>query len=481
MKDKFKGFYSPKDDDIQKIWNSDKTLFIFDANCLLNLYKCEPQTRDDIFNVMENISDRSGFPFQTCFEYQRGRITVINESIKKLNDIKGSLKKIGTNTENALSDNGVKIHLYTRLAEELSKFQEEINKPLTDFIKNHIEPRLQSAISISEKDFIREKIDSIVLDKCGEAPDQEQINKINSEGEDRYRNFTPPGFNDEKKSSRSYYSGVFFEDKFGDLYLWKEVIEKSKSENVKNVVLISDDRKSDWWYIPEKNKPKGPLEALQTEIYKNSHIENFKLLNQSSFLYEAKKYRKGINIHEESVKEIQAIQSENHDEFIKKYEASDLSRHQKNKIMKLFYGENEYNTVKYNPKFIDREIPLVSFTESSSHIPSQDRKLTYASNVLEHEINEFSNRLSELTSQFSELNYKKKNYHDDEFEEVDYQLQYEIKKLLSRIQINIKILKNHKHQLEFFNTNTTTTLTSDLYSDLRECAEKIDILSSFRM
>lgn len=326
MKEKFKGFYSPKSDQTDLVWNSPNTMFIFDANCLLNLYKCEPQTRDDIFAVMEAISGRSWFPFQTCFEYQRGRVTVINESIKKIKEIKDTLKKIGVNTENALSDNGVKIHLYTRLAAELKDFQETINKPLNDFINTKIDPRLDIAISISDRDIIRDRIDSIVQDRCGDKPTQEKITSLNDEGVLRYESLTPPGFNDAKKTATSQFAGVTFEDKYGDLYLWKEVLEKSSQEDIKNVILVTDDQKSDWWYIPEKRKPKGPLEQLQTEIYMNSNIDCFKLLTQSSFLEEAKIYLKDIKINDESVKEIQSIQIENRKyEIINKRGSLDFS------------------------------------------------------------------------------------------------------------------------------------------------------------
>lgn len=238
-------------------------------------------------------------------------MTVINDSIKKIKEIKDTLKRIGINTENALSDNGVKIHLYTRLAAELKDFQETINKPLNDFINTKIDPRLDIAISISDRDIIRDRIDIIVQDRCGDKPTQEKITSLNDEGVLRYESQTPPGFNDAKKTATSQFAGVTFEDKYGDLYLWKEVLEKSSQEDIKNVILVTDDQKSDWWYIPEKRKPKGPLEQLQTEIYMNSNIDCFKLLTQSSFLEEAKKYLKDIKINDESVKEIQSIQIEN--------------------------------------------------------------------------------------------------------------------------------------------------------------------------
>jgi|TARA_R110000796_G_scaffold41132_5_gene101742 hypothetical protein len=38
MKDNFKGFYSIDESTLEKLWKDEKTLFVLDANVLLNLY-----------------------------------------------------------------------------------------------------------------------------------------------------------------------------------------------------------------------------------------------------------------------------------------------------------------------------------------------------------------------------------------------------------------------------------------------------------
>ena len=92
VKSTFSGFYSTSNDTLQDIWNSGATLFVFDTNCLLNLYRCEDHTREDILNVMNELSDRIWIPFQVGLEYQRNRRTVIEESINSLKKIKEELQ-----------------------------------------------------------------------------------------------------------------------------------------------------------------------------------------------------------------------------------------------------------------------------------------------------------------------------------------------------------------------------------------------------
>lgn len=307
MRNTFCGFYSLSDEDvIRRIWNSDKTIFIFDTNCLLNLYRCEDKTRDDILSVMARVSHNIWLPFFVCLEYQKNRRNVITESIDSLNKISNSLNKVVNSVTDSLSEGKVKKHLYNSLSEGVHSLQSEI-KPLIDkFIQEHIEPRINSKTKINIKDTIRDEIDNLVSEKCGSPPTKEWVSNVNSNGDYRYKNLIPPGFLDSTKKGKKHYRGLEFEDKYGDLYIWMEILDKCHSENIENVILICDDNKDDWWY-ETKGITHGPLESLQTEIYANSNVKNFKLLNQATFLRDAQKYLSDITIDLESLKEVQDI------------------------------------------------------------------------------------------------------------------------------------------------------------------------------
>ncbi len=81
--------------------------------------------------------------------------------------------------------------------------------------------------------------------KTGERYTQEMITKIEKEGEERYKNEIPPGFNDaNKKLSRSY-NGIKYQQKFGDLIIWKDIISKAKEDRIKNVIFVTSDGKRD--------------------------------------------------------------------------------------------------------------------------------------------------------------------------------------------------------------------------------------------
>lgn len=304
MKSTFSGFYSTPSESLGQIWLSDSTLFVFDTNCLLNLYRCEDHTREDILKVMKEVASRTWIPFQVGLEYQRKRRVVIEDSIISLTKIKKELQQIYS--QNILSSGGVKKHLYNSLNNEISELQNKIKTPIEDYINNKIAPRIESKLQISKHDFIRDEIDSIIQDNVGAPPTTERIEIINADGEHRYKNKIPPGFMDIKKSETYFYCGVEIHAKYGDLYLWNEIIEKSKSDNIHNVIFVCDDLKEDWWYIHE-GKTHGALAALKTEICQKANIKNFKIVNQLTFLHESKEHLANIEIRASSLKEVEEL------------------------------------------------------------------------------------------------------------------------------------------------------------------------------
>ena len=110
---------------------------------------------------------------------------------------------------------------------------------------------------------------------------------------------------------------MVFKREFGDLVLWKEIIEKAKVEQIKNIVFITDDDKEDWWWITESKGSKiiGPRPELIEEIHFEANVELFYMYNSERFLEFAKKYL-GAKIKPQSiedVREVKLINSERND------------------------------------------------------------------------------------------------------------------------------------------------------------------------
>lgn len=303
MRSTYPGFYSTSDEALRDIWNAESTLFVFDANCLLNLYRCEEHTRKEILNVMEELSSRTWIPFQVGYEYQKNRRKVIQDSINSLTTIQSELQK--SYTHNVLSQGSIKKHLNTALNQEVTDLQKKIEAIVEEYLSSRIKSRIDSKNKVASHDFIRDEIDNIIKDNIGSLPNQEKINTINSEGEKRYANEIPPGFKD-NKNEINYFSGIELTAKYGDLYLWKEIIEKANTPEIRNIVFVCDDNKTDWWFI-HNGKTHGPLESLKTEICRESSVDNFSLINQSTFLVHAKKYLGNVTVSDSSVQEVKVL------------------------------------------------------------------------------------------------------------------------------------------------------------------------------
>ena len=184
MNNIFRGFYMPKEKEIQEMWGNEKTLFIFDTNTILNLYRCEEQTKDDILSIMRQLGNKSWLPFQVYLEYQRNRIKVISQSISSLDALKKSMQSSINMTDNALSKSQVRKNLNTNLSNELSALKLSLSTQVEDFITNHLTPRIEAKKNLSAHDSIRKEIDNIIGNNHGHSPTQDEITKINAEGKE---------------------------------------------------------------------------------------------------------------------------------------------------------------------------------------------------------------------------------------------------------------------------------------------------------
>lgn len=426
----FRGFYTPKEKDVEEIWKDEKTIFIFDTNTLFNLYRCEEQTRKDLLNVMRNLSSRSWFPFQVYYEYQRNRKDVISESLKNLETLKKTLESISTQTDKALSEGKIKRHLYSSLSEELNSLQQELNSPINHFIESAINPRIEQKKSITKSDFIRIEIDRIIGINCGELPSQIEIEKINEEGEKRYASLIPPGFSDaQSKKGTSQFSNRTFTDKFGDLYLWKEVLGKASKCPGHNIIFVSDDSKKDWWYMHNGERI-GPLESLQTEIYNCSEINNFRMISQSSFLFEAQKNLKGITVNQSSLEEVEKF-SDNIDWNEHYYQDIDLkleviNKEKTNTLTSSMINEFEdiHNTyISITDEFKKLEDRLDFSLKISKSFYKNDKQHPSLKNALRTYFNRAEMNKDELQSIFDSLSFFQRRNEIEKF--INYFKEYE--------------------------------------------------------
>lgn len=131
---------------------------------------------------------------------------------------------------------------------ELSKKQSDYINKILNIIKdwNWNDPVSKVYINIFSKEIIYEyKFDP---------------EKMLLEAKERYEYKIPPGYKDYKKDSINDLKADLSEmndhkklNRTGDLIIWHSIIDLAKSKK-KDIVFVSNDQKSDWWYQSQKNQ-----------------------------------------------------------------------------------------------------------------------------------------------------------------------------------------------------------------------------------
>ncbi|AQM20594.1 PIN-like domain-containing protein [Vibrio anguillarum] len=307
MKEVFKGFYNIEESILEELWKDEKTIFVFDTNVLLNLYGYAKQTRDDFFSILEALNEKLWIPYHVGLEYQRRRLSIIRNEKILFNDIEDNLNKIQKVFKGDFEKLALK-RRFPKLFENTEKLEKEINKSISNYRKS-VQHWDSEQPCVRSHDEIRDRLNGIFNCKVGEPPkDQKWLDDLYKTGEDRFKKKIPPGFKDDGKGSGDdthfYNDGLYYERKYGDLILWKQLIERAKSENIENVIFVTDDAKEDWWYKINSNGKKtiGPLAELQSEIYRESNIKSFHMYSTSMFLEDGKS-NLAVNISESSIED----------------------------------------------------------------------------------------------------------------------------------------------------------------------------------
>jgi hypothetical protein len=309
MKELFCGFYRPSNDDFQRIWKS--AIFILDANILLNMYRYPEEARSQLLSVLQGVSHRLWVPHQAALEFQRNRLTIIAEQKKRFSEVRKVLEgsKSGMASEleslqlkkrhSSIQPDDLILALDTQIAEFLSK----------------LELLEANQLGVTDYDPIREKLDQLLAGKIGEPFSQEEIDKIYKEGETRFKNGIPPGYRDIKKETESKsdtfcYGGIVYQRKFGDLVLWKQIIQKALNDSIEAVIFLTDDEKDDWWWIVDAQGKKkiGPRPELIDEIIRETTRKNkyFYMYNSEQFLRYSNQYL-NTSVTDESISQVREV------------------------------------------------------------------------------------------------------------------------------------------------------------------------------
>lgn len=293
--------YQLNDEKEDRLWKT--AIFIFDSSALLDLYYLPKKTRQKIYTeTFTHLSKRLWVPAHVEYEFLKNRENIITKPIsEKYAPIKTQLnainpmfikeiqKRIEDISRQTLKDDKHP-HIEQNHIEEILVQTKTFEEKLKQF-----EANILLQIKEAEDEILSVNIDDDVLEairlhfSVGGGFSFERIIEISKEGKHRYEFKIPPGYGDLNKGEKK---GTQI---FGDLIIWKQILEYSLEKNLPIIFITNDIKKDeDWCYLDKKSgedRILAPREELIKEIFDHSKSE-FWMYNLPQFLFNAKKYLK---------------------------------------------------------------------------------------------------------------------------------------------------------------------------------------------
>lgn len=310
MKGMFPEYENSRAIDYKAAW--DNAIFVFDTNVLLSLYRYRVGTRDELLSVLEEISDRIWIPYQVALEFQRNRLHVIAEQIKRFSDVRRTVEKTKASLINDLGK--------FRLQERHSLINSEpllsgFEKLIGEFF-DQLEQLEKGQQTLTGEDQIKTKLESLFEGRVGpNFKTQGELDDVQKQGETRYKCNIAPGFEDDSKDSNGpdefLHAGLIYKRKYGDFILWRQMLSYCASSDRKILIFVTDDTKEDWWRVIEMDGPKtvGPRAELIEEARHQGKVDQFLMYRPDKFLAYAKDALQA-KVSDDAIQEVKDLSSE---------------------------------------------------------------------------------------------------------------------------------------------------------------------------
>lgn len=272
MKTLFPSHFASDPCRIEKIWG--ECIFVFDTNVLTGMYKYSDETRDALYSVIESLGDRLWIPYQVMFEYLDNRAKVVHDQSKLYASAIAKLEELKSDIDVPTRPPFVSIDIYDDFCRSAERVLEDL-KSRRDLHEARI-----------TDDDVKERLAVLLDGKIGLRYSSTVLEELALEGDRRYAQKIPPGFEDRDKHKGSMLIKEI-NKRYGDLIFWKQTLDKAKDSAV-SVILVTGERKDDWW-SQCGGKTIGPLPELMEEFTAVTGKE-FYIYSTHSFLHLANDY-----------------------------------------------------------------------------------------------------------------------------------------------------------------------------------------------
>lgn len=270
-----------------------------DTNVLLNLYRYNEQTVEDILAVLGAAQKRLFVPHQVAREFWRNRQGVLAVLGNASRDAKAALRKNASSTSDAVErwakSTALPSHQLAALQAEVDAFFAQ----LADKVSGgpvHARPQSPTA-----DDDLLTKLLELFNGAVGDPLDEAAWTAAVAEGQRRVEESEPPGYMDKAKLESDLPEGAS-----GDYLVWHQLVLEGTAQRC-DLVLVTADTKEDWWNRGDHGAPVGPRRELIEEYLQATGarvflLEPVDLIRHSTAL--------GVETRPESVRDIEQVRDE---------------------------------------------------------------------------------------------------------------------------------------------------------------------------
>lgn len=254
--DGFEGFRTSSDEELRVALTS--SLVVLDANVLLNLYRYNESTREDLFEVLIKLGDRLWIPHQALREFWRNRLSALGSHSSTVTQTSESLEK---QRKSAITNLEAWAKQTALEQVELEELRQRVHTFYDDLI-GHIEQRQPSrgGSAWTSNDDVLRRLEHLLEDKIGRPLSDDQMAEALGEAQRRIEKEIPPGFRDAAKADEAANP----EGAAGDYLVWLQAITEA-ADRALDLTLVTGDEKDDWWWL-HRGAFLGPRIELSAEF-----------------------------------------------------------------------------------------------------------------------------------------------------------------------------------------------------------------------
>jgi hypothetical protein len=295
--DDFPGYRLPPDEELNEALRA--ALVVIDANVLLNLYRYNESTRDDLLGVLQKVEDRLWVPHQVMTEFWRNRVGVLasrgSATVQAL-DALGKQQRASADT----------IRQWAKSVAAEAEFQGQLLDKI-EALYAEIEDGIHAQAPASSQsmggvlaDPVLDELQDLLEGKVGRKPVAAEWDAAVKEGNERAERHEPPGYLDAGKADTDLPEGAA-----GDYLVWVQATDEGSQRDL-DVLLVTGDEKEDWWWR-YRSEFLGPRIELVAE-YKAQGGHQLYMMRPIDLLKRSSALQ--VSVRQESVEDVERVSRE---------------------------------------------------------------------------------------------------------------------------------------------------------------------------